>query len=51
MVGEILGKGYVVIFILMAVSIALEHDTPYSSFAFELENPFVSLSTCYKVIS
>jgi hypothetical protein len=50
MVGDILGKGYVVIFILMAVSIALEHDTPYLSFESGLGNPFVSHSTCYKFI-
>jgi hypothetical protein len=28
MVGEILGKGYAFVFVLMAVSVALEHDTP-----------------------
>jgi hypothetical protein len=28
MVGENLGKGYVFVFILLAVSVALEHDTP-----------------------
>jgi hypothetical protein len=51
MVGEILGKGCVFVFILMAVSVALEHDTPYSSFESGLGNPFVSRLTCYKVIS
>jgi hypothetical protein len=51
MVGEILGKGYVFVFILMVVSISLEHDTPYSSFESGLGNPFVSRLTCYKVIS
>jgi hypothetical protein len=51
MVGEILGKGCVFVFILMAVSVALEHDTPYSSFESGLGNPLVSRSTCYKVIS
>jgi hypothetical protein len=51
MVGEILGKGCVFVFILMAVSVALEHDTPYSLFEAGLGNPFVSHSTCYKVIS
>ena len=51
MVGEILGKGCVFVFILMAVSIDLEHDTPYSSFESRLGNPFVSRLTCYKVIS
>jgi hypothetical protein len=51
MVGEILGKGYVFIFILMAVSVTLENETPYSSFESGLGNPFVSRSTCYKVIS
>jgi hypothetical protein len=51
MVGEILGKGYVFVFVLMAVSVALEHDTPYSSFESGLGNPFVSRPTCYKVIS
>ena len=49
MVGEILGKGCVFVFILMVVSIALEHDTPYLSFESELGIPFVSRSTCYKV--
>jgi hypothetical protein len=28
MVGENLGKGYVFVFILLVVSVALEHDTP-----------------------
>jgi hypothetical protein len=51
MVGEILGKGYVFVFVLMEINIALEHDTPYSSFESGLGNPFVSHSTCYKVIS
>jgi hypothetical protein len=51
MVGKILGKGCVFVFILMEVSITLKHDTPYSSFEVGLENPFVSCSTCYKVIS
>jgi hypothetical protein len=51
MVGEILGKGYVFVFILVAVSVALEHDTPYSSFESGLGNPFVFCSTCYKVLS
>jgi hypothetical protein len=51
MVGENLGKGCVFVFILLAVSVALEHDTPYSLFEAGLGNPFVSHSTCYKVIS
>jgi hypothetical protein len=51
MVGEILGKGYVFVFVLMVVSIAHEHDTPYSSFESRLGNPFVSRSNFYKVIS
>jgi hypothetical protein len=51
MVGEILGKGCVFIFILMEVSFSLEHDTPYSLFEAGLGNPFVSHSTSYKVIS
>jgi hypothetical protein len=51
MVGEILGKGYAFVFVLMAVSVALEHDTPCSSFESGLGNPFVSHLTSYKVIS
>jgi hypothetical protein len=51
MVGEILGKGYVFVSVLMVVSVALEHDTPYSSFEFGLGNPLVSHLTCYKIIS
>jgi hypothetical protein len=51
MVGEILGKRCVFVLILMAVSVTLEHDTPYFSFESGLGNPFVSRSTCYKVIS
>jgi hypothetical protein len=50
MVGENLGKGYVFIFVLIAVSVTLEHDTPYSSFEAGLGNPFVSHSIYYKVI-
>ena len=34
----------------LAVSVALEHNTPYSSFEAGLGNPFVSHSICYKVI-
>jgi hypothetical protein len=48
--GEILLKGYVFVFILMAVRVALEHDTPYLSFESGLGNPFVSHSNFYKVI-
>jgi hypothetical protein len=51
MVGEILGKGCAFVFVLVAVSVALEHDTPCSSFESGLGNPFVSRLTCYKVIS
>jgi hypothetical protein len=51
MVGENLGKGCVFVFILLAVSVTLEHDTPYSLSEAGLGNPFVSHSTCYKVIS
>jgi hypothetical protein len=51
MVGEILGKGYTFVFVLVAVSVALEHDTPCSSFESGLGNPFVSRLTYYKVIS
>jgi hypothetical protein len=51
MVGEILGKGYAFIFVLVAVRVALEHDTPYLSFESGLRNPFVSGPTCYKIIS
>jgi hypothetical protein len=51
MVGEILGKGYALVFVLMAVSVTLEHDTPCSSFESGLGNPFVSRLTYYKVIS
>ena len=42
MVGGNLGKGCVFVFIFLAVSVALEHDTPYSSFEAGLGNPFVS---------
>ena len=51
MVGEISGKGYVLVFVLVAVSVSLEHDTPCSSFESRLGNPFVSRLTSYKVIS
>jgi hypothetical protein len=44
MVGENLGKGYVSSLCKLAVSVALEHDTPYSSFEAGLGNPFVSHS-------
>jgi hypothetical protein len=50
MVGGNLGKGYVSSSYCLAVSVALEHDTPYSSFEASLGNPFVSLSIDYKVI-
>jgi hypothetical protein len=45
MVGGILGKGCVFVFVLVAVSVALEHDTPCSSFESRLGNPFVSRLT------
>jgi hypothetical protein len=48
---ENLGKGCVSVFIFMVVSVALEHDTPYSSFESGLGNPFISCSNCYKVVS
>ena len=51
MVGEILGKGCVFVFVLITVSVTLEHNTPYSSFESRLGNPLVSRPTCYKVIS
>jgi hypothetical protein len=34
-----------------AVSVTLEHNTPYSSFETSLGNPFISLLIDYKVIS
>jgi hypothetical protein len=51
MVGENLGKGCIFVFILLAVSVAPEHDYPYSLFETGLGNPFVSHLTCYKFIS
>jgi hypothetical protein len=44
MVGEKFGKGICFAFVLIGSSVALEHDTPYSSSEVGLGNPFVSHS-------
>jgi hypothetical protein len=49
MVGEILGKKCVSVFVLVAVIVALEHDTPFIIVS-GLGNPFVSRLTIYKFI-
>jgi hypothetical protein len=50
MVGENLGKKCVSVFVLVAVIVALEHDTPFI-FISGLGNPFVSRLTFCKFIS
>jgi hypothetical protein len=50
MVGENLGKKCVFVFVLVAVIVALEHDTPFI-IVFGLGNPFFSHLVFHKFIS